>query len=261
MISLRKWIFGLLAACFAVGAQAATYTLSSVANYAEITDYTVCNTLPGVQCTNFPAQSNATGSFSVSVPFAPNYTGAFQTSSFSFTDGVNTYNSGDPNVRFAFGYVATDSSGAILQLQLAVEKWLSGSAPHAVGDRVSIVQFVGGYGGLTGAGSASILAPVSGLAGTVTGAAAPGSLQVLTLALHNGGCDNITPDPAYNSDPDTCFVIPGDSSSSSGYYGQAALSQSVTAAVPTLTNPLLIALVALMAGFAFMLRGRRQSGR
>ena len=62
---------------------------------------------------------------------------------FSFSDGVNTYASGDPNVRAYDFAVETDAFGNVLFSQILLEVWESGTSPHAVGDRVSYVVIAG----------------------------------------------------------------------------------------------------------------------
>ena len=56
---------------------------------------------------------------------------------FSFSDGLNTYASTDPStVVFRF-LVSTDASGSITWADMILQRWLTGTAPHALQDRIS----------------------------------------------------------------------------------------------------------------------------
>ena len=79
---------------------------------------------------------NISGSFTLASPLPPNFPSADITSqviAYSFTDGVNTIASTDPDARPYYFFVATDASGNINVRYLLVEKWQSGSSPHTVG--------------------------------------------------------------------------------------------------------------------------------
>jgi hypothetical protein len=84
--------------------------------------------------------TRATGQFTTAGPLAPNLVFANvlpQVQSFSFSDGVNTYASGDPDVRVYQFNVTTDANGTITGWNLSLQRWRSGSSPHAAGNLVS----------------------------------------------------------------------------------------------------------------------------
>lgn len=133
-----------LAIVAAAGVSAATtYTFSSTA-YNAPSNFTNCTTGP---CSNYSTAMSITGSFTVASALGPNFSGATDISSqvtaYSFTDGVNTYTNTDPNARLYQFNVATDGSGNISVASLLVEKWQSGSSPHAVGNRVAVLNLNG----------------------------------------------------------------------------------------------------------------------
>jgi hypothetical protein len=64
--------------------------------------------------------------------------------SFSFTDGLNTYSSANPNVRGNLFQVSTDAAGNIILSgsdYIRITLWQTGSSPHAVGDRVASIDY------------------------------------------------------------------------------------------------------------------------
>ena len=133
-------------ACFVVAnAATATAYVLEAQTYGVIANFTApCGTGP---CANYTAAMQPTGVFQTASPLPPNL--SFQNilplvTAYSFTDGVNTYASNDPNVRAYDFAVETDPFGNVLASQILLELWETGTSPHAVGDRVSFVQIAAG---------------------------------------------------------------------------------------------------------------------
>jgi hypothetical protein len=128
--------------CFAPGLWAATYTYTG-SPFSQFTTFTTpCATGP---CADYPAGAMVTGWFTTASPLPPGLpvTGIYVTS-YSFSDGLNTYSSADPNSRVHSFMVGTDASGDIGAVHLAFSVWKTGSAPHAPGDRVSFMGTISG---------------------------------------------------------------------------------------------------------------------
>ena len=103
-------------------------------------------------CANYPIGSRAAGRFTTAAPIVSNLTPANilpQVISFSFSDGLNTYSSIDPNVRAESFIVGTDADGNIVvdSFGIVVEIWQTGSSPHVVGDRFAINTIRAAYNG------------------------------------------------------------------------------------------------------------------
>ncbi|WP_440114208.1 IPTL-CTERM sorting domain-containing protein [Acidovorax sp. BL-A-41-H1] len=140
----KHWLVGaalLLTACWA-HAQSTVYTATSGV-YTMKTDFTVCGVGP---CQNFTLAMSASGSFTTASPLANNLVGAnvaASVTSFTFSDGINTYSSTNPAVRAYRFQVSTNASGAITSADVFVELWQSGTSPHAFGDRFALVRLTG----------------------------------------------------------------------------------------------------------------------
>jgi len=64
--------------------------------------------------------------------------------SYSFTNGLNTISSSDPNSRMGLFVVSTDMHGDVIATQLFLTRWYSPGRPHAFGDPASgIIIWVG----------------------------------------------------------------------------------------------------------------------
>lgn len=118
-------------------AQSATYSISHP-SYNGVTNYEPPCAQP--PCVTYRNAMSLTGTFTTDAPLEPDL--ALQTiysrvTSFRFSDGVNIYADGDPNVRVSSFGVRTDSSGAIIEHSINISKWLSGSNPHSPQDRFS----------------------------------------------------------------------------------------------------------------------------
>jgi hypothetical protein len=133
-----------------LGAMTALICSAAPATYTFITDAYAASpvncTIGG--CANYLPTGYITGTFTLANALPPNYSSGAtdltpQLTAYSFTDGINTYTNTDPNCRvYQFG-AATDSTGNITILGLLIEKWRSGTSPHAVGDRVSLINMNG----------------------------------------------------------------------------------------------------------------------
>ena len=212
----------LLVATFLVssGLWAATYSYTG-GPYSGVIPFTApCGTGP---CANYLNTMNVAGSFTTAIALAPNLINANVTAasvtSFSFSDGLNTYVSTDPNARLYFVQVSTGATGQITSATFIVEVWETGLSPHGVGDRLS-------YFGIT---------PTSNLAYNNLAC----SVVLTTPALVPDGCNTVLPDASHS-----------EAQSNTGIWA-SDLPPPVLAAVPTLSQWGLIVLAVLLAGLGF----------
>lgn len=116
-------------------AQTTTYTYTGSVRTAFANFTSPCAIAP---CANFAPGSKLTGQFTTAAPLASNL--AFgnilpQVTSYSFTDGLYTYSSADPNMRaYVFG-VSTNASGNLVTVGINLQLWQTGSSPHVAGNR------------------------------------------------------------------------------------------------------------------------------
>jgi hypothetical protein len=194
---------------------AATYVFTGAA-YDTVLDYTSCTTAPSL-CANFPPTASVRLTFSTSIPLDPNLAGDDITAlvtAYELTDGINTYSSTDPDSRVYVPFsVATDGNGQVTDINLLVQRWLTGASPHTDADRFSYVFLVGGTG----------------------------------VARNNLGCHTVAISPG--GTPDACTVSSTDSSESRGIFSTPGVWSMVSASVsiPTLSP---IALLLLASGIA-----------
>jgi hypothetical protein len=126
----------LLAALFVqASAWAATYTYAGPPyNASELHNFSDCQ--PGMgNCGAYTTAMAETGSFTTAVPVAANLTDqdiTAQVTSFTFSDGLTTYASGDPHVRMN---VKATTTGGVLQFFVTLLRWQT-PAPHANGDHL-----------------------------------------------------------------------------------------------------------------------------
>jgi hypothetical protein len=208
-------------------AHSKTYTFTGP-TWPVLNDFTSCATGP---CADFPVGSRMIGHFSTAVPLPSNLpaTNIFpQITSFSFNDGVDTYSSSDPNVRVYEFTVGTDAAGNIIVPQdgISLSLWLSGSSPHAVGDRMA-------FGHVDMAN---------------------------TSATHNNSCDVITNSPITGV-TDLCIAGNIDASTSSASGGGPGIWQPPNvpvATIPTLSRWSLVMLTLLTGVIGFCASRRRQ---
>ena len=125
--TMKKYLALLAAAFLQTSAWAATYTFIGP-TYTTLTPFTPPCATP--TCGNFTAAMRQTGSFTTAAPLAPNLntadiSGLIQ--SYSFSDGLVQYNSGDAATRLAFAVVTTDAAGNIVGESIDIHHWQTAS--------------------------------------------------------------------------------------------------------------------------------------
>jgi hypothetical protein len=115
-----------------------TYTYTAAPNYNNFINFTPpCTIGP---CANYTSGMHPTGSFTTAAPLGPNLSNvdiAAMITSFSFSDGINTYTS--PNGRIIDFHVYTDASGIPTNSTFFdLQTWNTGGPTHMSGDRFSI---------------------------------------------------------------------------------------------------------------------------
>lgn len=206
-------LFALLLA--SVPASAVTYTYTG-SPYTVPANFTVCG---AGSCGNFAAADRVTVQFVTPLRLPANLVlsdiGPLVTS-FTASDGLVTYASGDANVRVHTSLVSTDASGAIIDAFIVVTRWQVAGAVHAINDRVDYFLV---FPGLTSGG------------------------------VHNADCTGIGVSPAGTAD--TCLATLTDTATSQGNGAAPApfaiLALALTNPIPTLSEYALILLAALMA--------------
>ena len=209
-------------------ALAETYRFTG-ANYIVISNE--CSA--GPSCPPYTNAMSLSGSFSTAAPLAANLPAGTeitaQVTAYSFSDGVNTYSSADPDARIRTFQVGTDGLGNIAAENIQLTRWLTGSTPHAPGDQFATAGI---------------------LNGDLTVALSPLPCQVVGIADSFGATSNV---------PDTCVEGTADSSTTNTGSSETAGFWS-SALVPTLGNAALGLLAALFAGLGWhFLRRRRFS--
>ena len=213
-------------------AQTYTYTGNTYTSFGDFTS--PCGTGP---CENYAAGQKISGKFTTASPLAPNLTNANifpNVTSFSFTDGVNTYSSADSNSRALEFQATTDPSGNITDWHLQLDHWQSGSNPHTAGSRVAILDTnLGSDTGVNDAPCGTVYtSPVTGVADT---------------------CG------AYGVDASTSFAGTLTSPGSWAFSGVVAPPPVTT---PTLSDGAILLLSLLMAGYGLIsIVGRRDGSR
>ncbi len=140
---MKKYLVFLAAALLQAGAWAATYTYTGPTYSAsELHNFTACP--PGMgNCGAYTTAMAETGSFTTSAPVPANLNSediTAQVTSFSFSDGLTTYASGDPQVTL-YSVTAT-TTGGVLQFSVVLLRWQT-TGPHVTGDhvdRMSVTQ-------------------------------------------------------------------------------------------------------------------------
>ena len=128
--------------CMSAGAWAtATYTVAmgpfsfGVGNFVP-----PCGTGP---CANYAATTAITGKFATSIPLAGNLIDidiAPIVTTYSFSDGINTYSSANQNCKVVIFNVATSADGTIRGFNVILQLWQTGSSPHQRGDRIARLE-------------------------------------------------------------------------------------------------------------------------
>lgn len=149
---MRTLLLASVVIAWAATAHATTYNYTGQSySTAGIFNFTPpCGVGP---CANYTGDMRIRGSFSTLTPLPANLPGSTDISAlvtaFSFTDGINSYLSTDPNVRIRHFLVATDDRGNIImdggKTFIDLQLWQSGTAPHVMNDRVATLV-IGGLG-------------------------------------------------------------------------------------------------------------------
>ncbi|MDD2925012.1 IPTL-CTERM sorting domain-containing protein [Rhodoferax sp.] len=138
----KIWIM-LWAAVLASNVWADTYSYTG-GTYIAITNHTT-SALGSVG--DYLNTMKVTGTLTTAAPLAANLAGAnvtAQITAYSFSDGLTTFASTDANIRlYSNIIVSTNATGQIIGLDALIERWQSGSAPHAVNDRFDYILISG----------------------------------------------------------------------------------------------------------------------
>lgn len=216
---MSRLLMAVVLALSGLAAHAATYSYTGP-NY---TTFTVrippCGT---GSCADYTVAMRVQGTFTTAAPLPPNL--GFQdltplVTAFSFSDGVQTFSSGDPLVRLYMIRGSTDAGGAITNFDFIAQRWQT-AGPHAPGDRVDFVT----------------------------------ANDNMSVGDHNLSCTTVG--PSSNGTLDTCTTSAADTDYSNGFELSGALPVLAVAppavagpvSVPTLGELGLWLLMAVMAG-------------
>jgi hypothetical protein len=203
---MKRFLLLVAGLCLAPGLWAATYTYTGSPLTQSNPFYGPCAAGP---CANFPAGATVHGWFTTATPLGsslPNIDLDASVTGYSFTDGINTYSSEDPDSRVVSFIVGTDASGNITTVQLEFSVWKTGSSPHAAQNRES---FISVFNSSTGGWA---------------------------HAYNNYRCDGIG--AGVNSNvPDTCLIAVADQSSSFATSAYGIWSSGLTPVVGLWWNP------------------------
>ena len=216
---MSKFLMVVVLALGCMASHAATYSYTGT-NYTTFTFRTPpCGT---GSCADYTAAMRVQGTFTTAAPLAPNM--GFQdltplVTAFSFSDGIQTFSSGDPLVRLYMIRGGTDAAGTITNFDFIAQRWQT-AAPHAFGDRVDFVT----------------------------------ANDNMSVGDHNLSCTAVG--PSANGTLDTCTTSAADTDYSNGFELSGALPVLAAAppavagpvSVPTLGELGLWLLMAVMAG-------------
>lgn len=221
---MKKYLVFLAAALLQAGAWAATYTYTGPAySPPDLHNFTSCP--PGTgNCGAYTTAMAQTGSFTTAAPLPSNLNSqdiTAQLTSYSFSDGLTTYSSGDPQVTLVS--VSATTTGGVLDFSVHLVRWQT-PAPHVIGDHLD-----------------QVLVTESG--------------------QHNAVCGNIQVNPKGDScgtsNAGGVFSSWIDASSTVGSWTVTGLPPVATNAVPTLGEWGLLLLALLMISVGWMTMGRR----
>jgi hypothetical protein len=137
---VQLFVGSLLAVVASPAFTATTYTYSGAPNYSIFTNFTPPCTI--ASCTNYTTAMTLSGSFTTATALAPNLVNqdiAAQITTYSFSDGINTYE--PTNGRIIEFHVYTDASGVPTSSTFfEIQEWITGSSPHTSSDRFSDVS-------------------------------------------------------------------------------------------------------------------------
>jgi hypothetical protein len=228
-MNLQRLVFVLVALCMSPSVLATTYVYTGPP-FTSKTDFTPpCGTGP---CGNYALGGRITGQFTTAAPLPPNLASPDAhalVTSYSFTDGVATYSSSNPNTRFSIFAISTNAAGNIIAANTEVQfqLWETGSAPHTSGNRAAVLDACSGSCGGQGGDNVA----------------------------NNFICTSVQAGAGGNIDPDTCAGGSGDGSTSAahvtaGSTGTWTTVTQQTSNIPTLSEWALILLSLLVVGFA-----------
>src|SRR5262249_17755117 len=115
--------------------------------YTSTVNFSACGIGP---CANYALGGKITGQFTTASPLGPNLVHQNvlgSVTSYSFTDGINTYSSANTLARVFVFVVSTDSKGDITAFGITIYLWQTGTSPHAANDRsagVALADFLSG---------------------------------------------------------------------------------------------------------------------
>lgn len=222
---MKKYLVFLAAALLQAGTWAVTYTYTGPAyNASELHNFTACP--PGMgNCGAYTTAMAQTGSFTTAAPLPSNLNSqdiTAQLTSYSFSDGLTTYSSGDPQVTLLS--VSATTTGGVLDFSVDLVRWQT-PAPHVIGDHLDQVL-------------------------------------VTESSQHNAVCGNIQVNPQGDScgvsNAGGVFSSWTDASSTVGSWTVTGLPPVATNAVPTLGEWGLLLLALLMISVGWMTMGRRR---
>ncbi len=207
-------------------AQPVTYTAVEVSNLGTI-NYTSCPTGP---CQNYSASSKVSGYFVTSERIPPNLWSvdvSDKVTHYHFTDGINMFSSSNPSSRIGTFFVNTSSTGDLQASLISVQSWLTGTAPHSPGDRLSYM-----------------------------------SLNPVSEFTHNNGCLQIG--QSFVGTTDFCTNLDGAAGSSRAYGPRTAFTASPPSAIADASVPSNSALglltLSALVGAAGLVISRRNRG-
>lgn len=157
----------LVLAFLSMPAWATTYYFAG-GPYSIVANHTTCGT---GACADYAAASRVTGSFTTALPLAGNLPATEISgliTSYSFSDGVNTYASAVANARISRFKIQTNAAGTPIFPDIALQLWQA-AAPHAGGDRFDMAVITTFSSAVTNATCNTVGAsPDSGVADTCT---------------------------------------------------------------------------------------------
>jgi hypothetical protein len=222
---MKKYLVLLAAALLQAGAWAATYTFTGPTySTANITNFTSCPGGSG-DCGAYTTAMSQEGWLTIAAPLPGNLNGEDITAlvtAFSFSDGLTTYASNDPEVGLA--NVAATTTGGVLEISLVLQRWQM-PAPHVAGDHfdaMAVMNFGGSHNALCTA---------------------------LSNTQGNAYCATASAGNVYSS---WLASAPG------GVWTATGLPPVAFTAVPTLGEWGLLLLASLMLGAGWMAVGRRR---
>jgi hypothetical protein len=147
-VFLSGWRVGLVFAAALCGAtttaRAETYDFTA-GPYTVFVDFTEpCAT---GSCANFTDAMRVSGTLTTAAPFPPNLTEEPVRSLLTglrFTDGLNTFDLSDPQVRMRRANVSTDATGAVTGIDFLVQRWETPGGVHLAGDRLDQIRIATG---------------------------------------------------------------------------------------------------------------------